>query len=99
MGAWINLEDHRQVRSPLTKEMLAPLRGGVERVQFDEALAEKDYPKLAALLARHPKVTLRVYGDYSNTIRDLEFLRHFPQLRRFWFDLWDLANFEGLRHL
>jgi hypothetical protein len=99
MGAWINLENHRQVRSPLTKEMLAPLRGDVERVQFDEALAEKDYQKLAALLARHPKVTLRVYGDYSHTIRDLEFLRHFPQLRRFWFDLWDLANFEGLRHL
>ena len=64
----------RQVRSPLTAAMLSPIPSHVDHVQFDEALAEKDYPKLAALLARHPKVALRVYGDYSQTFRDLEFL-------------------------
>jgi hypothetical protein len=99
MGGWINLEGHRQVSSPLSKAMLAPLPPDCERVQFNAALTDKDYRQLAKLLAAAPKTSLRVYQDIHETIANLEFLRHFPRLRRFWVELQHLSSFEGLGHL
>src|SRR5262249_23589319 len=65
----------------------------------DGLLSDNDFSRLAAWLERYPEMWLRVYG--SNEIRDLEFLRFFPFLRRFAADaLWDgLTSLDGLRHL
>jgi len=89
----------RQVASPLTRALLKPLPEYLGRVQIDEPLADADYPKVARLLEKHPGIALRVYGDYERKFKDLEFLRHFPRLRRFWVDLWHVPDYSGLAHL
>jgi internalin A len=62
-------------------------------------MTEHDYRTIARFLSEYPSVTLRVYGDYKRTIHDLEFLRHFPWLRRFQVDIWHLESVDGLAHL
>jgi len=94
-----HVEGFRQVWSPLTKSMLAPIPGRFNRLQFDEALKDGEYHRIARLLDRHPAITMRVYGDYKQSINDLEFLRYFPKLRRFWVDLWRIDTFDGLLYL
>jgi hypothetical protein len=89
----------REIASPLSLEMLAPLPPDIGRVQFAAVLHTEDYRKLAQLLQNHPTVALRVYSDYKQTITDLEFLRHFSELQGFSLDLWHLTDFTGLRHL
>ena len=93
--------DFRHVRSPLTDEMLRPSTTGRGVVQFDSLLTDDDFVRLAEWLRAYPEITLRAYGGYDGSIRDLEFLRSFPSLRRFAADaLWDkLGSIEGLRHL
>jgi hypothetical protein len=73
----------REVASPLTPEMLAPLDQRCEVVQFKSRLTDSDFETLSAFLSDYPGVTLRVYGSYDGTIADLDFLRFFPRLRRF----------------
>jgi hypothetical protein len=93
--------DFRHVRSPLTGEMLRPSTTGQGVVQFDSLLTDDDLALLADWLRQYPAMTLRAYGGYDGSIRDLEFLRFFPFLRRFAADaLWDrLTSLDGLRHL
>lgn len=89
----------REVSSPLTEDMLAPLPPECRRIQFSRDLRDNEYIALAQLLEDHPNVTLRAYGGQNNTLRDLEFLRWFPRLRRFAADLLDVNGIAGLRHL
>jgi internalin A len=93
--------DFRHVRSPLTAEMLRPSTTGRGTVQFDSLLTDDDFATLANWLRQYPEMTLRAYGGYDGSIRDLEFLRYMPFLRRFTADaLWDrLTSIDGLRHL
>jgi hypothetical protein len=93
--------EHRQVRSPLSPDMLPPSVTGRGQVQFDRLLTDADFQALADWMRRYPEMSLRAYGGYDGSIRDLEFLRHFPFLRRFRADaLYDrLTSLDGLRHL
>jgi hypothetical protein len=88
--------ERREVRSPLTEEMLRPALTGRGVVQFTSPLTDDDFGRLADWLQPYPEMTLRAYLRH----RDLEFLRFFPFLRRFDVDAaYDLESFDGLRHL
>lgn len=89
----------RNVSSPLTDDMLAPLLESHQWVQFSSLPTPTDLERIAELLARHPTVGLRVYGGYDGNIRDLDFLTLFPWLRRFQVDVFELASIDGLDHL
>ena len=93
--------EFRQVWSPLTDEMLRPAiaPGGV--VQFDSRLTDPDMARLGTWFRAYPEMTLRAYGSYDGSIRDLEFLRFFPTLRRFAADALygSLTSLDGLRHI
>lgn len=93
--------ERRDVGSPLTRDMLAPFESPNAVVQFDSRLTDADFETLGDWLADQPDVVLRAYGSYDDSITDLEFLRHFPNLRRFAVDcLYDsLESLDGLRHL
>ena len=93
--------DFRQVRSPLTEEMLRPALTGRGVVQFDRRLTDDDFRTLGEWFRAYPEMDLRAYGSYDHSITDLEFLRFFPTLRKFAADaLWDsLTTLDGLRHL
>jgi len=93
--------ERRAIRSPLTGEMLRPSTSGRGVVQFDRLLSDDDFGLLADWFRQYPEMGLRVYGSYDGSIRDLEFLRFFPFLRRFEADaLYDkLTSLDGLRHL
>lgn len=87
----------REVASPLTRRMLRPLDPRCKIVQFKTPLTEDEHRRLAGWLLAYPAVTLRAWGS----VTDLEFLRFYPQIRRFAADTFyeDPASFEGLRHL
>jgi len=93
--------ERRQVASPLTEEMLRPSPTGRGVVQFDRRLTDGDFERLSDWMARYPEMMLRAYGSYDGSIRDLEFLRFFPRLRRFDADaLYSrISSLDGLRHL
>lgn len=93
--------ERREVASPLTDEMLRPSARGRGVVQFRTLLTDEDFGRLAEWLRAYPEMTLRAYGSYDGSIRDLEFLRFFPALRRFDADALygSLVSIDGLRHL
>ncbi|WP_156171742.1 hypothetical protein [Demequina rhizosphaerae] len=89
------------VASPVSWTDLRLIGSGVQIVQFQSALTKRDYRRLAEALRRHPEVRLRAYGSYDGSITNLDFLEHFPELRRFSADALyhSLTNIEGLRFL
>lgn len=87
---------HRNVASPLTPEMLRPLDPRCRVVQFSAPLLDHEYVQLAAFLANYPEMPLRVHG---RSLLDLEFLRSFPELRHMIVQGYEVASFDGLRHL
>jgi hypothetical protein len=88
--------ERREVRSPITEEMLRPALTGRGVVQFTSPLTDDDFPRLADWLRPYPEMTLRAYLRH----RDLEFLRFFPFVRRFDVDAaYGLESLDGLRHL
>ena len=90
----------RELRSPLSRKMLAPLPKHVNRVQIGAPLDDDEYRRLAAFLEEHPHANLRVYdGGVRSKFDDLEFLRFFPRLSGFAAEVYGLSNLEGLRHL
>lgn len=86
----------RGLKPPLTEDQLRPLEPECERVQFYDPLREVELDHVAALLEQAPHVTLRAFGRAAT---DLEFLRHFPRLRRLEIDLFSLRHLEGLSYL
>jgi len=93
--------ERRMLDTPLTPAMLRPSQTGRGVVQFNRRLTDAEFGTLADWLRAYPEMTLRAYGSYDRSIRDLEFLRFFPFLRRFAADaLYDsLTSLDGLRHL
>lgn len=88
----------RELKSPLTADQLRPLHPHCETVQFCSPLSDSDFRRLARFLKDYPKVLLRVYTfDYSHY--DLDFLRHFPFVRKLAVDVHDLKNFDALKHV
>lgn len=102
-------EGYRDVASPLTAEMLAPLSPNCPGVSIVEPLTDTDYQMIAELLAGYldkglyvsqlqtPEWSSRPFVDHP--ITDLEFLRFFPSLQRFACNLFYLKSLDGLQHL
>ncbi len=88
--------------SPLSKEALAPLPVDCAGVTFTQPLAAGEYRQLAELLDRHPDKqlhALQLDSTQNAHITDLEFLRFFPNLRRFTSSLEWLQALDGIEHL
>jgi hypothetical protein len=89
------LPDHgfiRQVASPLTQALLRPLDSRCRVVQFDSLLTDDDFRRLADFMRQYPDVGLRAYGSYDDSITDLDFLRFFAKLKRFYADVLELQD-------
>ncbi len=86
------------VRSPLNVPELRQALSNVDRVQFDDPLSRDDYVELARLLEDHPAVTLRVFGTDQSLAR-LEFLQHFPRLRRLYISCLKDVDLEPVNSL
>ena len=89
----------REVRSPLTDQMLAPPDPRTHVVQFVEPLAPRDYERVADFIARHPDLTLRAYGHYRGQEHDISFLKYFPHVRHLQIDLLRLDSLGPLLHI
>lgn len=87
----------REVCSPLIPEDLAPLVPEHTTVQISSRLTDDEFRELADFMADYPDVRLRVYGGYDGSIKDLDFLRFFPKLRRFSVDaIYKLPSLDGI---
>jgi hypothetical protein len=75
--------------------MLAPVDIGCDLLIVGGELTDDEYRQVARLLEAHHSVALQVQSDQTN----LDFLRHFPKLRRFEAALPSLASWEGLSYL
>jgi internalin A len=60
-------------------------------------LTETDHKKLAVFVRKHPKINFRTYAHYFVKSVDLDFLRHYPFLRKFTADVHTLKDISGLR--
>jgi hypothetical protein len=87
----------REVKSPLTAEMLEPFTASAGTVHFNSTLTDSDCMRLADWMRNYPELGLRV-GD---GIDDLEFLRFFPFIRHFGAAVVyrSIESIDGLRHL
>jgi len=73
-----------------------PLEPECRVVQFAAPLTRAQLRAAGDLVADRPDVELYVYGDAS---RDLDFLEHFPTVRRLHVALYELADVSGLVHV
>jgi hypothetical protein len=73
-----------------------PLEPECRVVQFESPLTPSQLQQAGAIMAGRPDVELYVYGRAS---RDLDFLAHFPALRRLHVALYELADIAGLAHV
>jgi hypothetical protein len=94
-------ENRLNVESPIREGKFAHLKENatvqVECYGWPPPIREADYPRLAGILEERPKMTLRVYGG---GIKNLDFLKHFPRLRRFDVDYaWAIESLDGLNYL
>lgn len=69
-----------------------PLEPECKVIQFDRPLTQQQLERAGQLIAGRPDVQLYVYFDAS---RDLDFLRHFPALRRLHVALYELEDVTG----
>lgn len=88
----------RDLRSPIGRRDLRPLDPKCERVQFSDPLSTKDVSALATFMKDYPNVELRVYGHNGRRC-NLNFLEHFPFLRRFAIEAHKLDGLDGLQNL
>lgn len=91
----------REVRSPLTEEMLSPFPTPEGSVTFTSLLTDSDFERLADWMRGYPQLSLRVSRSRDSGITDLEFLRFFPFIRHFGAVVLyhSLQSIEGLRHV
>jgi len=94
----IDFPTFRELAPPITDEQLRPLGSRCRCVQFSEPLSDDEFKRVAAFMSNYPHVSFRVYGHYGDGC-DLEFLRHFRELRRFKVDVFKLHDLSGLRYL
>jgi hypothetical protein len=73
-----------------------PLEAECRVVQFSQPLTPSELAKAGKLLAGRPDVQLYVYGRASH---DLDFLKHFPKLKRLQAALYELESIDGLAHV
>ena len=98
MPARLDFPTFRQLAPPITDEQLRPLGPRCQYLQFSAPLTNDEFKRVAAFMKNYPHVSFRVYGHHRDG-RDLEFLRHFRELRRFRVDVLMLHDLNGLRYL
>jgi hypothetical protein len=91
----------RLIAPPITREMLRALTPETGVVQFRTALSDHDYRQVGEWIRDYPDVLLRAEALYDRSIMDLEFLRYFPTVKRFWVDAswFTLGSLDGLGYL
>jgi hypothetical protein len=89
----------REIKSPLTDDQLAPLDSRCDRAQFSSPLSNADHARLSFFLRKYPNTALRVYGHWNEELTDLKFLKHYPFLRRFHADVYNLRSVDGVEYL
>lgn len=73
-----------------------PLGAECTRVAVRLPMAPADLERLAGLIEGRPDVTLHFH---TAPWKDLEFLKHFPSVRRLSVDLWSLEDISGFSYL
>ena len=73
-----------------------PLEPECQVVQFSQPLSESELRRAGALVAGRPDIQLYVYGNAS---RDLDFLSHFPGLKRLQLALHGLEDASGIANV
>ncbi len=90
---------HREIQTPVTADQLEPLDPRCQTVQFNSLLTDGDFQQLSKFMQQYPQVELRVYGNYDGKITNLAFLKHFPFIKQFSVEIWQLDNLDGLAFL
>lgn len=86
----------RQLEPPLDDKQLRPLDARCRVVQFSSPLSDAEFRRVADFMRGYPGVSFRVYGHYRDGC-NLDFLKHFPFVRQFQVDVFDLQDIDGLR--
>lgn len=86
----------REVSSPLTAAMLAPLDARCEFVEILRPLTDPDFATLGEFMRENPRVGLSARGE---SITDLGFLRFFPDLTSLAVSSLMLGSLDGLEQL
>ena len=84
----------RDVFHPITSAQLKVIDANCERIQFSEHLSEKDFKTLSDFMKEKRINHLRVYG--LNSVKNLDFLRHFDSIRELSVDVWDIEWLDGI---
>lgn len=94
-----------ELTSPISWSRFEQISRNAAVVQMSSALTEEEHRRLGRWFATHPGVAFRVYGNYDQSIRNLDFLGHYPILQDFRVDTmadYDqpiLENVDGLDEL
>jgi hypothetical protein len=90
----------REIKSPVTKDQLIPLDEKCRVIQFSSPLTDTDHEKLSQFAKNYPTVSFRVYGHYGKgRLHDLNFLRHYPFVKNFQVDVFEIASIDGIEYL
>jgi hypothetical protein len=92
---------YRDIRSPLTPEMLSPFTPPAGTVSVKDMLTDSEFMQLADWLRNYPHLRLSIGDSLDRSVTNLEFLRFFPFIKQFSaYPLYrSLKTLDGLRHL
>ena len=87
----------RKLKSPVSAKVLAPLDPKQEAIDVELPLKEAEWQRLARFLKDYPAACLLVnQWPGQRGKHDLDFLRHFPWLRRLKLSVYNLTSLNGL---
>jgi Leucine-rich repeat (LRR) protein len=89
----------REIVAPVTEDQLSPLTSDCLVVQFSSPLGVTDHEKLGNFMKNNPTILLRAYGHYSIGLKDLSFLKHYPTIKKFQVDVFELKSTAGVEYL
>jgi hypothetical protein len=89
------------LHSPLTAKQLEQIPPGTKDVQFCAPLTEADFRRLVDFLRQRPELGLRTFTHWGalGDERDVDFLVHFPFLKRLEIGIFRLRDLSGIAHV
>jgi hypothetical protein len=89
------------LHSPVTADQLAQIPPGTTCVQFSASLTEDDFRLLADFFRSRPEICLRSFTHWGalGEERDVDFLVHFPFLKRLEIGIFRLRDLSGIAHV
>ncbi len=90
-----------ELRSPITAKVLQQIPADTRTVQFSTQLNEADFRRLADFLRQRPEIGLRTFTHWGalGEERDVDFLVHFPFLKRLEIGIYRLRDLSGIAHV